>query len=159
MARNRTAIDEWELYVPGVDEGAERELYQERPNEAVTMELKFLTTRERNHFARVAARAEKGLKQRNRYERELKRLLVEHVRNIRNVTVDDVDPVTTGTDLWDSNEDDIKTDVAHALMDIGHLDAGLGKKLSSPSASLSSRQTGNAGGVARTATQQSSEDS
>jgi hypothetical protein len=156
MARHRTTIEEWELYVPDVDE--ERQLFVEHPEQAITLEIKFLTKREREYFQRVAQRAAKGPEQRKRAEGELKRMLEDHVRDIKNVTIDDGAPVATGADLWESQEEDLKKDVAEALMSIGHLEAGLAKKLSTPSASLFSRQTKSAGGVAHAATPVSSQD-
>lgn len=158
MARHRMKIDEWELYVPNVDEGAERHLFQEKPDQAITMELRFLSKRERDYFQRIAQRAEKGPEERKKLFNEFRRMLDENVRNIKNLTVEGGIPVTTGVDLFESDEEDIKSDVAEALMSIGSLEAGLVKKLSSPSASSFSRQTSNAGGDAQDATQQSNQD-
>lgn len=151
MALNRTTIDEWEVYVPDI--GDERQLFVVDPDQAVTMELRFMTKREREHFQRVAERAEKGPVERKRAEGELKKMLSEHVRNITNVTVNDGHPVVSGADLWECDEERLKADVARALMEIGFLEEGLAKKLSTPSASSFLRQTINAGGDAHSATE------
>lgn len=155
MARHRTSIDEWELYIPNV--GDEQQMFADGNPEAITMELCFLSKREREHFQRVAAKAEKGPEQRKRAEKELRRMLEEHVRDIANVTIDGGTSVVTGSELYDSDEEDIKRDVAEALMSIGHLEEGLGKKLSTPSATSSSRQTSNTVGGAQDVTLQSSQ--
>jgi len=157
MARHRTTIEEWELYVPDV--GDERNIFLEHPEQAITMELKFLSKREREYFGRIAQKAEKGPEERRRAATELRRMLDEHARNITNVTIDDGTPVVTGGELYDSDEEDLKQDVANALMSVGHLEEGLVKKLSTPSATSFSRQTRNAGGAAQDATTESSQGS
>jgi hypothetical protein len=157
MARHRGKIEEWELYIPNVDD--ERYLFVENPDEAITMELKLMSKRERERFGMLAMKADKGPIERAKMSREFKKVFDEHVRNIKNLTINDGDPVTTGADLYESDEEDLKTDVTRALMQIGHLEAGLAKKLSSPSATSFSRQTRNADGGAQDAIRQSSQDS
>jgi len=152
MARHRTTIEEWELYIPKVDD--ERELFASGDPEAITMEVKFLSKRRAEHYQRLARKMEKGPEHRKRWNTELRKMLVDHVRNITNVTVDDGAVVSNGGDLYDSKEEDLKTDVARALHEVGHLSEGLGKKLSTPSATSFSRQTNNADGGAQDATPQ-----
>lgn len=157
MARHRTKIDEWEIYVPDVDD--ERHIYQEDPDQAITMEIRFLGKREIEYYQRIAEKAGKGPEQREKAKRAFKKMLDENVRNIKNLTINGGQPVSTGADLYESDEEDIKKSVAQALMDIGHLEAGLAKKLGTPSATSFSRQTSNADGDAQHATQESSQDS
>lgn len=154
MARERSAIELWELYVPKVDD--ERQIFVENESSALCMELRHLTKRERDHYSTIASRAGKSIESRQRAESAMQELFESHVRNVRNYKIGEMQ-IQTGLDLYEHGEEDIKTDVTLALFDRGHLEDGLAKKLRSLSASCCSQQKSNAGGDVRPAIQQSAQ--
>lgn len=147
MARIFESIDEWEVYVPGIDGGRERELLADDPEHVLTMEIRFLSKAEKDAYARMARRIEKSKIPGRSEEEHIKRLFTEHVRNVKNYTFNGV-PVTDGAELWEAGDSDIAADVVMALMDRSSLDKGLRKKLLSPSATSTLRQRTNAAGGA-----------
>ena len=56
MARHLSLVSEWELYIPDV--GNERRLFEDSPNDALTMEVRLLSKHEREklgHFLSMAS--------------------------------------------------------------------------------------------------------
>jgi hypothetical protein len=147
MARIFESIEEWEVYVPGIDGGRERELLADDPDNALSMEIRFLSKSEKDAYARMARRVEKAKIPGRSEEEHIRRLFLEHVRNVRNYTFNGV-PVLDGEAIWNASDSDLCADVVMALMDRSSLDKGLRKKLLSPSATSTSRQRTNADGGA-----------
>jgi hypothetical protein len=134
--RTFTKIDEWELWVPPVD--GERELYETDPDEAVTMELRFLTKEQRDYYQRAAERYKRNGRTHSADEKAARQLLDENVRNIKNYG-EEGNLVKTGAELFDFDGDnEIAVAVTTALFDRSSLEKGLAKKLRSRSDSCAS---------------------
>ena len=152
MARDRVQIEEWERYVPDIDN--ERKLFEVSPNEALSAEVRHLSRSDREAYQRVfeRGRSEMAIKaDKDRSTAELRRMLSENVRGIVNYRFNGRD-IITGADLFDCDEYDIVVDFTAAILNRGHLDRGLAKKLGSPSATSSPRPKSSAGGDAHSAT-------
>lgn len=151
MAREFVKIEDWEEWVPPFD--GERDLYVSEPGEAVSMELRFLTKEQREHYQRISQKHQKmGGTPTRSDRRAMRQMFEENVRDIRNYVVDGA-PVTTGAELYDVEGDSaMHVAVTAALFERSQLDAGLAKKLRSGSASLSSRRTTSDAGAAADAT-------
>jgi hypothetical protein len=136
--RTFTKIDEWELWVPPVD--GERELYETDPDEAVTMELRFLTKEQRDYYQRAAERYKRNGRTHSADEKAARQLLDENVRNIKNYG-EEGNLVKTGAELFDFDGDnEIAVAVTTALFDRSSLEKGLAKKLRSRSDSCASHR-------------------
>jgi hypothetical protein len=139
MAREFLKIDEWEDWVPPLD--GERDLYRHEPDEALVMELRFLSKEQREHYQRISEKFQRlGAAASRSDVRSMRQMFVDNVRNVRNYTVDGA-PVTTGAELFDVNGDVLLiVAVTEALTLRSTLDRGLSKKLRSGSGITHSRR-------------------
>lgn len=129
MARHYQSIDEWELYVPGIDKGNERNLYQEDSPEAITLEIAHLSKIELKKYQKAAERTAKAKGSVSDADENLiKDMFSDRVRNIKNYSIGEKQ-IETGLDLWEYGEQDIILDVTAALVNRQMLDGGLAKKL------------------------------
>lgn len=154
MAINRESIDLWEEYVPDVE--GERELFIDEPDKAVTVEIRLVSRDELQQYVRRAERMKKTGRVTDSDERSAKDLFARHVRNVKNVTIDGK-KITTGEELYDTNEMGLINDISSAFVVRSKLDAGLAKKLKRRSGSPSLRRQNNGDGDAQNATQQSTQ--
>lgn len=153
MAREFVKVDEWEDWVPPME--GERELYLKDPEDALVMELRFLTKEQRDHYERLANKHRKAGAMSSADVAAMRQMFSDNVRNIRNYIVDGA-PVTTGDELFEVNGDTAMImAVTQALMERSALDKGLAKKLRSGSASTRSRQPTREPGAAPGATPRS----
>lgn len=147
MGRKFSSIDEWETYVPNVD--GEQALYADDPDAAFTVELRFLTARELKEYEKIL-RVQHASQIDAAAREYAKKLFCDNVRNVRNYAPRGED-LTTGEQLWEHGEPQVINDISKAMQDRSRLEAGLAKKLSSPSVSSSSpaptSDGGNAHGV------------
>jgi hypothetical protein len=156
MAVRFTTIDQsmWERWVP--DYRGERELFKARPDEAMSMEVRFMTLAERKRHERVAAQMFRGAISDDRGDEYMAELFGSHVRDVRNLIVGDT-PITTGDELLAflvaNGESDLAYAITEALAKRSSLEAGLAKKLRCGSDSGSSVRSRSANGGARDATQ------
>jgi hypothetical protein len=157
MAREFVKIQEWEDWVPPMD--GERDLYQSNPDEAVIMELRFLTKEQRDHYQRISEKYQRMGAATSRSDvRSMRQMFEDNVRNVRNYSVDGA-PVTTGGELFDVNGDvHMIAAVAEALTFRASLDRGLAKKLRSGSDSTRSAPTTKSAGAAPAVTPPSNPD-
>ena len=138
MARVFDPIDEWELYVPDV--GDERKIYKDDPDDALTCEVRFLSKHELDRYNRIAERAKRSGPTKADTD-HVKALLSDNVRNVRNYSINGT-PITDGSGIYEASllgDGDILLDVVSALVKRSSLEAGLAKKLRSPSGSPSSQ--------------------
>jgi hypothetical protein len=158
MARILSKIDEWEVYIPNI--GSERAGYQEDPENALTMEIRLLTKKERERFHHFLQQAtnDKNRSQQERAEREIITILDSAVRDVKNYVVGD-ECITSGRRLWEVADEvgdlALIADVTSAICQLSALDAGLGKRLAPRSDGSISRRSSSAGGGAHIVTSQS----
>jgi len=140
MAREFIKIDEWEDWVPDLDD--ERDLYRSDPDDALVMELRFMTKEQREHYQRTAEKFKRmGASVSGSDKRAMRQMIDENVRNVRNYVIAG-EPVTTGGGLFDVNGDVLLiVAVTEALTLRSSLDRGLAKKLRSGSGITSSPRT------------------
>jgi hypothetical protein len=154
MAREFSKLDEWSEWVPA----EERDEFESGDGTAMTMELRFLTKEQRDAYSRETERLTKRLGSNNKaVERTARKFLSDNVRNIKNFT-DAGAPITDGAQLLDVEGDDkLVAEITQALFDRSSLEAGLAKKLRSPSDSSRMPATSKEDGAAADATQVSPE--
>lgn len=151
MAREYLRIDEWERWIPDLDN--ERKLH---PDKALSMELRFMTREERKRWQRMCRQTITGSISDEENDKAMRALFRSHVRAVRGYVYDG-DEVTTGEELFEAAEDDLCVAVVDALMCRSSLEAGLAKKLSPPSDSSCSELNPSEGGGAADVTQASPE--
>lgn len=152
MGISREAIDEWEEYVPDVE--GQRELFFDDPDEAMTVEIRFLSRDDLKQYTRAIERANRGQPASKADTKLAEQMFSENVRNVRNLVIADV-PIETGADLYASNEVELLRDISEALIVRSKIDNGLAKKLRRQCGSPSSRRQNKKDGDAPDATQQS----
>lgn len=157
MGRHISAIDEWETYIPDIEN--ERDLFERSPEESITMEIRFLTKDERSGLNEALEKTQKARGvSRIDAEKKIIRILDSAVRNIKNYSIDDIE-IRTGEDLWgaadNAGEAPIMYDVILALISRASLDKGLAKKLAPPSVTSTAPRKECAGGGAPLAINQS----
>lgn len=133
MARKFDAIDEWELYVPGIDNGAERQLFEDKPEEAFTVEIRHLSDREINQYERILYRVRNQGQVAEAAETFAKKLFCENVRNVKNYAPRGTG-LTTSEEVWAAGEKCVVDDIVEAIRQRSRLEDGLAKKLRSRSA-------------------------
>jgi len=149
MARKFSKIDEWELWVPPLDD--EREIYKEDPTQAVTMELRFLTKEQRDYYQRIAERTRRSGAVKSADVQAIRQMFADNVRNVTNYEPAG-EPVTDGADVFDADGDQPMINaVTEALLLRSSLEAGLAKKLRLRSGSCASRLNRKENGVAQDA--------
>lgn len=141
MARIYGKLDEWELWVPE----DERDLFEDDPDKALTMELRHLSRKE---LERYANEREKSLKRRSRKSNEdlARAFVTENVRNVTNYVMAG-EPIRSGDDLFENGEPSLIAEVVQALTDRGKIDEGLGKNLNGLSDTPSRDQSSKSGDV------------
>jgi hypothetical protein len=158
MARKYEQLDQWETWVPDVmtTEGAnEREIFKHNPEEALAMELRFLSLEKRKKYERIASASLRvGLVDDDKAEQYMRQLFADHVRSVKNYWMDGK-PVTTGEQLFDAAETDLMLEVTRALLHRSALDRGLAKKLKRGSVSFSSEAKSSETGAAADVTPRS----
>lgn len=143
MARNFVKIDEWEIWIPDIvlneqnekypTAVTERDLYRLDPNEALSMEIRHLSKAEVRALQDTANAFMLRGKMEKEDEKHARSLLADNVRNIKNYTIGEI-RITDGTGLYDHGEGVLCNEASRALVSRSSLDAGLAKKLKSPSA-------------------------
>ena len=156
MARRfEGAPDEWTLYVP--DLWGERELFETDPDNTITMEIHWLTKHEVDAVNRRKDAEVKRTGANRAADRKMLRELFEN--NVRAITNYDspIDgqPVVTGSDLFERGEESLGLDVAKAIVDRSHLEAGAAGKLKLRCDTYSEPQTQSKRGGAQDATPRS----
>jgi hypothetical protein len=154
MARVFETIDEWELWIPPL--GDEREIFEHDPDQAVTMEIRHLVTKEqRDHYNRIAERYKKTGAAGSAEIQSMRQMFADNVRNVKNYGTAD-HPITNGAEMFDFEGDNAMIDaVTLALLSRSRLDEGLAKKLKSGSGTSTEPRSPSEGGAARLATLQS----
>lgn len=127
MSREYLRIDEWERWVPDLDD--ERKIAKDDPDKALSMELRFLTREERKRWQRMSRKALTGDISDDEADKSMRELFGTHVRAVQGYVYDGV-PVTDGAELFDAAEEDLCQSVMVALMRRSSLEEGLAKKLS-----------------------------
>lgn len=132
MARKFDAIEEWETYVPL----CERQCFAKTPNEAFTVEVRYLSARERRQLDTkiMVAAASDASDAHAVAERAAKGIFCSNVRNVRNYAPNGT-PIETAEAFFDQGEADMVNEVEAAMRNRQVLDGGLAKKLRPPSAS------------------------
>lgn len=153
MGRKFSVIEEWEVYVPDVDDGADRAEFDEA--EAFTVEIRYLTARDVKQYERILRTAKTRSEMDRVAEEYARRMFCDNVRNVRNYAPRGVD-ITTSEEVWNEGEPCVINDITRAMRERSRLEAGLAKKLRSQSATSSSGRPSNDDGGARGATQASS---
>jgi hypothetical protein len=154
VARKFSAIDDWETFVPDIDD--ERELYEENPEEAFTCEVRYLTAREVKEYDRVFRKARHESQIANLAEQYAKKIFCENIRNVRNYAPEGVE-LKTSEEVYDHGEPHVINKISEAIKDRSRLEAGLAKKLSSGSDSSYSHPRSKGAGVAQDVTPQSTQ--
>jgi len=149
VGRKFRTIDEWEIYVPGVDDGADRFDFDEE--EAFTVELRFLSAREIKEYERILRKAKSQSEIAMVADEYARRMFVDNVRNVRNYAPRGVE-LTTAEEVWNDGEPDVINDITAAIRNRSRLEAGLVKKLRLESGTSCSPQSSSAGGDAPGAT-------
>lgn len=145
MAINLEGIDQWEKWYP-VSYG-QRELAKTDREGAASVEIKFLSRKERKQLNRLTILASLDRVDHEESDKVLRGFFETHVRNVRNMTSGNK-PITTGEQLLDLEDDNLAAEITSALTDRSTLEAGLAKKLLSPSDSKSLGPKPSAGGDA-----------
>jgi regulator of sigma D len=133
MARKFDAIDEWETYVVGTDNGSERELFEEHPEQALTCEVRHLSAREIDQYERILYRVRNQSQVGEAAATFAKKLFCENVRNVKNYAPRGV-ALESSEAVWADGEKCVIDDIVEALRQRSRLEDGLAKKLSSRSA-------------------------
>ena len=149
MGRRFQQIEEWEIYVPGVDDDADRIDFEE--DEAFTVELRFLSARQVKEYERILRKAKHKSEIPGLAEEYARRRFCDNVRNVRNYAPRGVD-LTTAEEVWQEGEPAVINDINAAMQDRSRLEAGLAKKLRSASATSSSPPPSSVDGGAHDAT-------
>lgn len=124
--RNYSRLDEWELYIPDIDNG--REVFKTNPEEVITCEIKHLTRRELQTYLKASKHVANSNTITPQDERMVEQMFSECVRNVQNYTMNG-EQISDGKQLYDLGETDIIGDIAGAIVSRATLDAGLAKKL------------------------------
>lgn len=128
MARKFSMIEEWETYVPGIEESLDRSEYDEE--DAFSVELRFLTARELKEYERMLHSITHKSQIRKAAAEYARKMFCDNVRNVRNYAPCGVD-ITTSDDLWNDGEPHVINDITAAMKDRSKLEEGLAKKLKS----------------------------
>lgn len=122
-------LEDWIEYVPNL--WGERELFDVDPDNAITMEIHHLSKADLNKYERMYMSASKrGGNTTSREQEQLKELLKNNVRNIKNVDSPyDGEPITDGGELFERGEGDLVFEVTQALISRSKLEEGMVKKL------------------------------
>ena len=133
MGRHYAQINEWEVYVPDVDN--ERELFEETPDEALTVEVKHLSRKQLNDVLAASERTTKRNGKASKADEKLvEKMFRDNVRSVSNFTIGN-ESIETGAQLYEQGDPDLIADISKALVDRASLDKGLAKNLQSGSAS------------------------
>jgi len=131
MAINFDRFDEWERWIPSLS-GERR-----KPDaDVASMEIRFMTRAERKRFQRLSVSAAMETMSEAEHDKALRGILDSHIRNIENLTSNGT-PITEGSVLLDVDDDTFVDEVVNAMVSRSTLEAGLAKKLLSPSGSKS----------------------
>jgi len=139
MARRFNKISEWEVYVPDV--GNERSVFAHTPEDAFTVEVRWLTARKAREFERLESPANDAQTVSEALQEAARQLFIQNVRGVKNYAPNGIE-LTTGEEVWEHGEPDVINDIAAAVRNRAYLDAGLGKVLGSRSSSSQTLQPG-----------------